>query len=232
MAQHKTVKMEVAAEPRRGPGRPQLRSDEETRDVIIDAARHEFTTSGFAASSMESIARRAGISTKTLYRLIPTKAALFEALIVERQERFVSAIRLRACGNDNIDAALQEALLACAERVLDADVTAIYRMVLAESDKFPELARTFYTKAIRLTVTTLAKWLDSEKRRGLLTIGDAEVAAGMLLGMVILEPQRDVMFGKKPLPKRAELERRVRICAALFLDGARASGVSAREEPC
>lgn len=209
-----------------------MRSDAETRDVIIDAARHEFTTSGFAASSMEGVARRAGISTKTLYRLIPTKAALFEALIVERQERFVSAIRLRACGNDDIDSALQEALLACAERVLNAEVTAIYRMVLAESDKFPELARTFYTKAIRLTVTTLAKWLDSEKRRGLLAIDDAELAAGMLLGMVILEPQRDTMFGKKPLPKRAELERRVRICAALFLDGARASRGSAREEPC
>ncbi|MBR1121486.1 TetR/AcrR family transcriptional regulator [Bradyrhizobium lablabi] len=232
MAQHKTVKTQTTAEPRRGPGRPQLRSDEETRDVIIDAARHEFTTSGFAASSMENIARRAGISTKTLYRLVPTKAALFEALIVERQDRFVSAIRLRACGNDDIEAALREALLVCAERVLDADVTAIYRMVLAESDTFPELARTFYTKAMRLTVTTLAKWLESEKQRGLIAIDDAELAAGMLLGMVIYMPQRDVMFGKKPLPKRAELERRVQICAALFLNGARASGASARGEPC
>ena len=56
---------------RRGRGRPQARSDEETRAVIYDAARNEFAGSGYAATSMESVAKRAGVSTKTLYRLIP-----------------------------------------------------------------------------------------------------------------------------------------------------------------
>ena len=46
--------------------------------IIYEAARHEFAASGYAATSMETVARRAGVSTKTLYRLIPNKAALFE----------------------------------------------------------------------------------------------------------------------------------------------------------
>ena len=78
------------AEVRRGRGRPQARCDEDTRAIIFDAARHEFAASGYAATSMESVARRAGVSTKTLYRLIPTKAALFEAMITERIDRFAS----------------------------------------------------------------------------------------------------------------------------------------------
>src|ERR1700757_1348801 len=81
--------------PRRG--RPQVRSDEETRAVIFDAARHEFAHSGYAATSMESVARRAGVSTKTLYRLIPNKVALFEAMVTERIDRFVSVVNLGAC---------------------------------------------------------------------------------------------------------------------------------------
>ncbi len=240
MAQRKTGKTEPGtdeAEPRRGRGRPQLRSDEETRVIILDAAREEFAANGFAGSSMESVARRSGVSTKTLYRLIPNKAALFEAMITERQDRFVSAVRLRPCGGSDIEPALQEALLVCAERVLNPDVIAMQRMVLAESDKFPELARTFYTKAMRGTVTTLAKWLAAEKERGLIAVEDAELAAGMLLGMVAFEPQRAVMFGQQPLPKRQEFARRVQVCVALFLGGVRTSGVSGvlsapREAPC
>jgi hypothetical protein len=95
------------------------------------------------------------------------------------------------------------------------------RVVLAESDKFPEIARTYYIKAMRRTTATLAKWLEAEKERGLIAVDDANLAAGMLLGMMAFEPQRAVIFGQKPLPKRHELERRAQVCATLFLNGAR-----------
>jgi hypothetical protein len=101
-------------------------------------------------------------------------------------------------------------------------------MVLAESEKFPEIAQTFYTKAMRRTVATLANWLSIEKERGLIAIDDPEIAAGILLGMLAFEPQRAAMFGQKPLPGRNDLEKRIQICAKLFLDGALANGAA----PC
>src|SRR6516165_11145685 len=120
------------AEPCRGRGRPRLRSDDETRTIIFDAARHQFAVSGFAATNMDGVARRAGISTKTLYRLIPNKAALLEAMVTKRLDEFVSTIRLRACEGRDVESALQEALLACAELPLNGDLIALQRMVLAE----------------------------------------------------------------------------------------------------
>jgi AcrR family transcriptional regulator len=206
---------------RRSRGRPQLRSDEETRAVIFEAARPEFAASGFAATSMDKVARRAGVSTKTLYRLIPNKSVLFEAMVTDRLDRFVSVVRLRACDGSNIGGALREALMACADLVLNGEVIALQRLILAESDKFPEFAETFYKSAMRRTVDTLAKWLRTQQERGLikLTDTDPDMAAGMLLGMLVFEPQRAVMFGHNPLPNRDELERRARACAALFLQG-------------
>src|SRR5690349_25138587 len=82
-------------EMRPGRGRPQLRSDDETRTLILEAARTEFAHSGYAATSMETIARRANVSTKTLYRLLPNKANLFEAMVTERIDRFMSVVNLR-----------------------------------------------------------------------------------------------------------------------------------------
>jgi AcrR family transcriptional regulator len=200
-------------------GRPQARCDEETRGIIFEAARHEFVASGYAATSMDGVARHAGISTKTLYRLIPNKAALFEAMIGERIDRFASVVRLRACDGKNIEGALRDALVACGELILDNDVIALQRVILGDSEKFPEIAETFYHKAIRRTERTLAAWLQAQNECGLISIDDAETTAGMLLGMLAFQPQRAVMFAHAPTPSREALERRAQAVSELFLRG-------------
>src|SRR5216683_1647549 len=98
---------------RRCRGRPQVRPDDETRAIIYEAARHEFAAGGYAATGMEAVARRAGVSTKTLYRLIPNKAALFEGMVSDRLDRFVSEVSLHAGDEINIEEALYAALMAC-----------------------------------------------------------------------------------------------------------------------
>jgi AcrR family transcriptional regulator len=210
---------EVACEARRGRGRPQARCDEETRAIIYAAARREFAASGYAATNMESVARSAGVSTKTLYRLVPNKAAIFEAMITERIDRFASLVQLRACEGTDIEAALRDALVVCGELILAADVIALQRTILSESDKFPDIAETFFHKAITPTQNALASWLRTQHKRGLLMIDDADASAGMLLGMLVLQPMRAVMFGHAPVPTREQLERRVVACAKLFLEG-------------
>ena len=87
---------------RRYRGRPQLRPDDETRQIIYEAARHEFATNGFAATSTETVARRAGVSTKTLYRIVPNKAALFEGMVSDRLDRFLSDFSLKVAEGADI----------------------------------------------------------------------------------------------------------------------------------
>jgi AcrR family transcriptional regulator len=220
MAEQTKVLDEAVADAPRGRGRPQTRCDEETRAIIFEAARHEFVARGYATTSMEAVARRAGVSTKTLYRLIPTKAALFEAMVTDRTAGFVSGVKLRACdGGSDIEAALADALTACGELMLDGDVIALQRVILADTDKFPEVAETFYHKAITPTQNALADWLRAHQRRGLIRLDDADASAGMLLGMLAMQPLRAVMFGHMVPPSRAEVAQRAKSCAALFLKG-------------
>jgi AcrR family transcriptional regulator len=204
---------------RRSRGRPQIRPDDETRQMIFEAARHQFAESGFAATSMEAVARRAGVSTKTLYRLIPAKAALFESMVSDRMDRFISTVNLGSCENANIETALQAALTICAELILDPEVVALYRMMLAEGDAFPDIPETFYRKAMQRTVASLADWLRARQKRGLIALDDVDEAAGMLLGMIVFEPQRAALYGHQPLPDHAAISERARACAKLFLRG-------------
>jgi AcrR family transcriptional regulator len=65
-------------------------SAEERREAVLEAAIPEFAIRGLAGTSTEDVARRAGISQPYLFRLFPTKKALFLAL-VERCYRRVEA---------------------------------------------------------------------------------------------------------------------------------------------
>jgi len=204
---------------RRYRGRPQLRPDDETRQIIYEAARHEFAASGYAATNTEAVARRAGVSTKTLYRLIPNKAALFEAMVSDRLDRFLSDFNLHAADDVGIEEALNTALMACADLVLDKEVVALQRIILQETSQFPDLAATFYRNGIVRTAAVLAGWLRAQVKRGLIELDDVDEAAGMLIGMVTSAPQRAAIFGGLPLPSRSRLKARVRSCATLFLRG-------------
>ena len=115
--------------------------------------------------------------------------------------------------------ALYAALMACADLTLDEEVIALQRMVLQEAGKSSDIAGMFYRNGIERIAAALADWLRTQQKRGLIELDDADEAAGMLLGMIASAPRRAAMFGGVPLPSRAQIEARVRRCAALFLRG-------------
>jgi AcrR family transcriptional regulator len=203
-------------------GRPQLRPDDETRQIIYEAARHEFAANGYAATSTETVARQAGISTKTLYRLVPNKAALFEGMVSDRLDRFLSDFNLQVPEEADIEAGLNAALMAYADLGLDPDVVALQRIILQETGQFPALAASFYINGIVRTTAALTKWLRLQVKRGLIDLDNPEEAAGILIGMVASAPQRAAIYGGLPLPSRAQLKARVRKCVTLFLHGCEA----------
>jgi AcrR family transcriptional regulator len=218
----KNQPIQDTAQDRRCRGRPQVRPDDETRQIIYEAARHQFAGSGYAATSIETVARRAGVSTKTLYRLIPNKASLFEGMVSDRLDRFLANVDLHAGDQADIGQALYAALMACADLALDQEVIALQRMVLQETGKSTDIAEMFYKNGIARTIAALADWLRVQQQRGSIELDDIDEAAGMLLGMMTSAPQRAAIYGGVPVPPRSELEARARACAALFLRGCQA----------
>ena len=106
----------------RGRGRPPLRSDEQTLRLIVDAARHEFHVGGYAGTGMSAIAARAGVSTKTLYRLVPTKAELFRLVIRSRAGQFILAADELDDAAEDLAAGLERLLTAYGSLAFDPDV--------------------------------------------------------------------------------------------------------------
>lgn len=213
--------VENAKAPCRGRGRPQTRTDEETLALIVEAAREEFMGSGYAATSMCSVAQRAGVSTKTLYRLVPAKDALFERVIADRTGRFILEIDRSALAGLGLEEALERILTAFGRLTLERKTIDITRLVLSESERFPEVGHAFYEAAVRRGGDAIALWLKDQCAKGALELDDPQLATAMLRGMMIMEPQRAVMMGQREAPEAEEIVQRAKICARLFLNGCR-----------
>src|ERR1700733_15882708 len=73
--------------------RPSLRAEQvaQTRAALVTAGRRLFGAQGFAATSVDELAREARVTTGALYHHFPTKAALFEAVFLQAHAELLTA---------------------------------------------------------------------------------------------------------------------------------------------
>lgn len=155
--------------------RPPTRSELKHR-AIIDAAAHEFRESGFAATSMDRIADRAGVSKRTVYNHFANKDALFEAILEVLWTRAHSAVDVA------YDPALllEEQLSTIARRKLDVVADPNYiglaRALMGEAIRSPAFLQSKWEELAKLE-GGLIRWIQAATEDGRLAVDDAAVAA-------------------------------------------------------
>jgi len=125
------------------------RRKEARPDEILAAALTSFAARGFAATRLEDVAARAGISKGTLYLYFKSKEELFEAVVRTRLLPNLARIEALAASFEGPSAALLERLLLTIAGVVDSEVGAIPKLVIAEAGNFPELARFYLDEVVR-----------------------------------------------------------------------------------
>jgi len=213
------IMVQIAEQVRRPRGRPPVRSDEETRHLLIESAEQEFGAKGFAGACMADVAQRAGVSTKTIYRLFPNKSDLLAHVVSDRIGQFMVEIDADSLNALPISEALERIMTAFGTVVLTERTIAMNRLVIGECEKFPEIASVFYERAIQRANEGISSWLRRQCERGLIALDDPAMAAGMLRGMMAMDPQRAVMLGQRRVPDHEEIATRAKQCARLFLNG-------------
>jgi AcrR family transcriptional regulator len=211
---------EAAAPPRRG-GRPSREAAALLRERILDAATALFLAEGYGATSIERVAQRAQISKRTFYHRFPDKAALFEAVV----HRIIEGLRPPAGAPLYDEGGLEEVLRRVARLVLRAALTpialALNRLMVAEAQRFPELAAIAAREGSRAeAVGRIAALLEREARAGRLALDRPQFAAAQFLEIVMALPQRRG-FGLGQKLTEAELEVWAEDCVNLFLNGCR-----------
>lgn len=159
-----------ATKARRVPGlaAPGLRESRqaERRQAILAAALEEFAASGFAATRIDDVARRAGVAKGTIYLYFRDKETLFQELVRTMLGPVVAGIE--AAPTADIPAR------AIAEWVADIFVREIFgtrrkdiiRLIITEGARFPKLAEFYYHEVIERVVRVMRGLLMRAVERG------------------------------------------------------------------
>jgi AcrR family transcriptional regulator len=124
------------------------------------------------------------VSKATVYAHFSGKDQLFAAIIAQ-QCRVHSAIpQLDDIEQSTPEEALRALGRNFADLVLSPEVLDLYRIVVAETARFPELGRTLYETGPKRGIARLAEYLQRLTDRGLLDVADPHIAARQFFGMI------------------------------------------------
>lgn len=159
------------------PPQPARRRRKDARPTeIADAALALFSERGFAATRLEDVATRAGVSKGTLYLYFPTKEDLFRAVLRQGLLPNLEAMEHAVAADQAPAPVLLRQIAGRLLQVLDTNLTAIPKLVLAESGNFPAIARMYADEVVMRAMALLTSILNRGIERGELRRVDPQSA--------------------------------------------------------
>ncbi|MGB3279292.1 MAG: TetR/AcrR family transcriptional regulator [Pseudorhodobacter sp.] len=186
-------------------------------DDVLTGAREVFLAQGFEGASVDDIARASGVSKATLYSYFPDKRLMF--LEVARTEccRQVLGAEDRIGPNVSLKDALTIAAVTLVEFFTSGFYQRMFRVIVAESERFPELGRQFYETGPLMGRNRMVEYLNEAEARGEVQIEDKALAADMFGEMCRADLFNQLLFGITDKVTQAQKDRIVNGAVAMFL---------------
>ncbi|MEB3357489.1 MAG: TetR/AcrR family transcriptional regulator [Synechococcales bacterium] len=188
------------------PPAPSSKEKPDKAQAILAGALQVFTTHGYAAASMDRIAAAAGVSKPTLYNYFQDKEFLFVALMQQLTEN-TRQIILNLPRDPDLQAPPEQVLRQMATSVIkefsqNPSILTLMRLVIGESERFPELSQTFVRETVKPLMERLSYYLASQSH---LHLPDPPVAARIFAGAIVhYLILQHIMHGEAILPLESD----------------------------
>jgi TetR/AcrR family transcriptional repressor of mexJK operon len=191
----------------------------------MEAATALFLRDGYRNTSMDQVAADAAVSKQTVYKQFADKEQLFRGIVLGvtgKSEAIItdmtSVLRSTQIASQ---AELRNVLTDLARRYIDGvlqpHVVALRRLIIAEAERFPDLARAYFEQAPARAIEVVAKALQGYIERGLLVAADPRLAAAHFAYLVLAIPQDRAQFYPGERPSPAERDRLANEAVRIFL---------------
>jgi TetR/AcrR family transcriptional regulator, mexJK operon transcriptional repressor len=167
------------------------------RRSIMEAAAELFLRNGYQGTSMDEVAAQAAVSKQTVYKNFADKERLFNDIVMGvagTVEEFLQSVTDTLRDTDDFVKDLHTLGRQYIKVVMRPQVLQMRRLLIGESARFPELARTYYEKAPERVLTALAPELERLNERGLLKVDNSSLAAKHFAFLILGTPLDKAMF--------------------------------------
>ncbi|HEY8219006.1 MAG TPA: TetR/AcrR family transcriptional regulator [Methylobacter sp.] len=205
-------------------GRPRKGEELLSRDRLLDTAFSLFLEHGYGNLSLETIAREARVSMRTIYSQFGGKAGLFGAVIRRCSDQFVTSLSEEY----DLERSPEQALTFFAKQFLHSitrpDVVRVRAILIGESLRFSDLASQFYEQGPQRTLDHLTQFFARQQQAGYFAAMDPHFLADQFLSALRSERFQKLQLGLEPTPDEAEIDAWVRQAVDLFLHGSLKKG--------
>jgi AcrR family transcriptional regulator len=154
---------------------------------LLAAALDCFVERGFAATRLDDVAARAGVSKGTLYLYYEGKDQLFMAVVRANIVPLIEDFRREVTGsNASSTELMRRFILGWWRQVGETKLAGIAKLIVAEAGNFPEVARFFHNEVSLPNHRLLAELIDRGIQTGEFRPVDSEAAAHLFLAPLVL----------------------------------------------
>jgi AcrR family transcriptional regulator len=152
--------------------------------LIIEAAGRLFLEQGYGAVSMDQIAKVAGVSKATVYAHFESKDRLFAAVIQTGCAAYAEGIVPAILELNDIRISMTRIAAGIESFLLAPKTLGIYRVIIAEGPRFPELVKAFVDSGPLPFLKLLTDFFQRANDRGMLKVPNPRLAAHQLIWLV------------------------------------------------
>lgn len=193
-----------------------LRLTDRKRQAIVEAAIEEFREKGFTGARTTAIAKRANVSSRTLYRHFESKESLFVAIA---DLTFAEAANVPTYTFDNTKPLRQQLLHAATSyinHITTADMIDLARTTMGELMRDHVLAQNAFGQ-ITLQEDPIKLMISQAMEAGALRSDDAHIAAHQLTSMIKALLHAPLMYTGSPMPLSKDRNDLIEDCVDMFL---------------
>lgn len=196
-------------------GRP---VDHEKDVLIFKVATDLFLKQGYAATSMEQIAKTAKISKITLYGRFPDKDTLFRSVIQHKCEEYTLPSDFMPFADVPMAKALTAIGVKFAALVMSDEAIQMHRIIEAESMRHPKISLLFYDAAPAMIKKGLRELFVAWKKRGVIKTKDIDKAIEHYLCLVKGEAHMRLLLNLPCSRSKNDIEKHVKSCVELIVN--------------
>ncbi|TDG21812.1 TetR/AcrR family transcriptional regulator [Paraburkholderia silviterrae] len=187
--------------------------------LVLAGARAVFLANGYSAATTDMIQQAAGVSKSTVYSHYPNKETLFIAVVEAECERFLQTIRKCEFSEKRLADNLSAIAHGYLELLLSPDGMALYRAVVSEAPRFPELGRRFYLAGPNAMIDAVEEALEAAESRGDVDLGGIgrNSAASLFVSMVRGDAQMQCLTHPESPASAAQRDRWAKDAVTAFL---------------
>lgn len=176
---------------------PKFRRRAEARpDEVLDAALELFIEKGFAATRVEDIAKRAGLSKGAVYLYFPSKEKIIEGIVRRAVVPIADSALVFAAGYEGDPRiVITMVLKMLGTKLNEPKLLAIPKLIFREVLGFPELAEMYRREVLDKVIPVVEGLIRKGVDQGYLRAVDPELTIRSIIGPIMLHVAMMEIFG-------------------------------------